>query len=310
MSSSIKAILDRLDPVKDFVIRRPLSEQELESLKQQVGLPIPGELREYFSLVGLFQDLTWYGGSEYEVHQRVEDFTLSRKALVENFCRDGARYFPFAGNGSGDEIVVAEVDGGLKLFFADHETLEISEIGLFSEWLSTVVEVTLKRRKPANSEKKWCVQLSFKTAQPEPIIGILRQFAPAQLGEWSKEKTMPSGVVTSEAPLTFGERLLTLKKLDLRHPWGTPSFSFDFDEPATLASSESLIGRMDTTFRASDLGYKVIDYGPLALDYIDDEEEGDDETESKSAKRPWWKFWYRLKRQPRPRRWWRSLFER
>jgi hypothetical protein len=64
MFSSITAILERLEPAKDFVIRRPLTEQELESLEQQVGLPIPTELREYFSLVGLFQDLTVYGRSE------------------------------------------------------------------------------------------------------------------------------------------------------------------------------------------------------------------------------------------------------
>jgi hypothetical protein len=293
MSTSIKAILDRLEPVKDFVIRRPLTEQELKSIEQQVGLPIPGELREYFSLVGLFQDLTTYGGSEYEVDQRVEDLTLSRKALVENFCRDGASYFPFAGDGAGDEIVVAEVEGKLKLFFADHETLEIREIGLFSEWLTGVVDAALQRRRPANSEKKWCVQFSFDTAQPEPIVEILRQFAPAKLGGWSKEKTMPSGVVTSEAPLTYGDRQSTLKKLELRHPWGTPMFSFDFDEPATTPLSESLIRRMDATFRASNLGYKLVDYGPLAVDYAGDEEDGDDESGSgaNSAKRLWWKFW-------------------
>ena len=294
MSSSIKAILDRLDPVKDFVIRRPLTEQELESLEQQVGLPIPDELREYFSLVGLFQDLTSYGGSEYEVYERVGDLTLGRKFLVEIIGGKATSYFPFAGDGAGDEIAVADVDGELKLFFADHETRKITEIGPFSEWLNGVVDAALKRRRPANSEKKWCVQLSFKTAQPEPIIEILQQFAPAKLGEWSNERTMPSGVVTSEAQLTFGERQSTLKKSELRHPWGTPSYSFDFDEPATIPTSESVIRRMDGAFRASNLGYKLVDYGPLALDYAGDKEDAENETGSsgaKAAQRPWWKFW-------------------
>src|SRR5262249_14969591 len=108
---------------------------------------------------------------------------------------------------------------------------------------------------------------------------------------WSQEKTLPSGVVTSEAPLTFGERQLTLKELDLRHTSGKPSFSFDFDEQATLTFSESLIRRLDIALRASVPGYKLVDYGPLALDYAGDEEDGDDEGESKSVKRPWWKFW-------------------
>jgi len=290
MSSSIKAILDRLDPVKDFVIRRPLTEQELESLEQQVGLPMPAELREYFSLVGLFQDLTSYGGSEYEVHERVKELTLGRKFLVEIIGGKATTFFPFAGDGAGDEIAVADVDGNLKLFFADHETLKITEIGLFSEWLSGVVDAALKRRGPANTEKEWCVQFSFKTAQSEPIVEILRQFAPVKLGEW-KEKVMPSGVHTAAAPLTFGERELTMNKLDLRHPWGSPSFSFDFDEPATTPTSESLIRRMDSAFRGSNLGYKLVDYGPLARDYAGDEEDADHETDSKPAKRAWWKFW-------------------
>jgi hypothetical protein len=293
MFSSIKAILDRLDPVKDFVIRRPLTEQELASLEQQVGLPIPSELREYFALVGLFQDLT-IRGSDYEIHWRVEDFTLSRKFLVENFGREGETFFPFAGDGAGDEIAVAEVDGKLKLFFADHETLNITDIELFSEWLSRVVDAALKWRGPANSRKNWYVQFSFKTIQPEPIIEILQQFAPAKLGEWSEETPMPSGVYTSEAPLTFGERQLSLNKSDLRHRWGCPSFSFGFYEPATTSYSESLIRRMDTTFRASNLGYKLVDYGTLAPDYRGDKEDAEIETGgsgSKAAKRPWWKFW-------------------
>jgi hypothetical protein len=291
MPSAIKAILDRLNPVKDFVIRRPLSDRQLKSLQQQVGMPIPGELHEYFSLVGLFQDLTVYRRSEYEVHERTKDLILSRKFLVENIGGKAESLFPFAGDGAGDEIGVAEVDGKLKMFFADHETRNITEFGLFSEWLSGVVDAALKRPGPANSEKKWCVQFSFDTKEPEPIIEMLRQFGPAKLGEWSKEKTMPSGVVTSEASLTFGERQLTLKKLDLRHPWGTPSFSVDFDEPATTPSSESLIRRRDIAFRASAPGYKLGDYGPLALDYASDEEDADNETESKAAKHPWWKFW-------------------
>jgi len=290
MPSPIKAILDRLDPVKDFVIRRPLSEQEMESLEQQVGLPIPAELREYFSLVGLFQDLTSYGGSEYEVHERVRDLTLSRKFLVENIGGKGARLFPFAGDGAGDEIAVGEVDGKLKLFFADHETLEIREIGLFSEWLNGVVDAALKRRRPANSEKKWCVEFSFKTPQAEPIFEILRKFEPTIFEGWSEEKVMPSGVHTSEAHFTFGGRKLVLKKSDSRHPWAHPNFSFSFDEPVTLSPSESVIRKLDAAFRGTDLGYKFGDWGPLALDYAGDEE---DEGDSgwKSAKRPWWKFW-------------------
>lgn len=292
MSSSIKAILDRLDPVKDFVIRRPLTGQGLKSLEQQVGLPMPAELREYFSLVGLFQDLTSYGGSQYEVHEHVNDFTLSRKALVENFCRDGASYFPFAGDGAGDEIVVAEVDGKLKLYFADHETLEIREIGLFSEWLSGVVDAALKRRRPANNEKKWCVEFSFKTPQAEPIFEILRKFEPTIFEGWSEEKVMPSGVHASEAPFTFGGRKLVLKKSDSRNPWAHPNFSFSFDESVTMSPSESLIPKLDAAFRGSDLGYKFGDWGPLALDYAG-EEDIDIETDSrpKPTKRPWWKFW-------------------
>jgi hypothetical protein len=71
-------------------------------------------------------------------------------------------------------------------------------------------------------------------------------------------------------------------------------YSFDFDEPATLPNSQSLIRRLDTAFQASNLGYKTVGYGrPLAIDYPEDEGAGVTKNVllPDRVKRPWWKFW-------------------
>ncbi len=298
MSQSVRAILDRLEPVKDSIALRPLTENELNALEKQVGLAMPTAFRDYFAEVGLFQDLTLYGRSEYEVHSRAEDFVLMRKFLVENFGAAASKLFPFADDGAGNEIATAQVNGELRLYFADHETQYVTEIGLFSEWLSAVVETALRDPKASNDQKRWCVQFSFKTPQAEPIFEILRKFEPTTFGAWSEEEVMPSGVHVSEAPFTFGVQKLILTKSDSRHPWAHPNFSFSFDELATLLPSESLIRRLDIAFHDSNLDYKLVDYGLLVLKNAVDEanvEHGENSKvrgeKLKSRKRRWWKFW-------------------
>jgi hypothetical protein len=65
-----------------------------------------------------------------------------------------------------------------------------------------------------------------------------------------------------------------------------------------LSLSESLIRKLEVAFRDSDLGYKLIDYGPLVLSASGDEEyvEPDDRAavtkeKQNGGKRCWGKFW-------------------
>lgn len=271
MADSVLSILSKLDPISDKLVWRPLSEDEIQALEAVVGVPMPSCLREYFHAVGLFQDLTAYGTSEYEILDRSDQFRESRQLLVKNFGQSAANLFPFAGNGAGDVIAVAEESSEGMLFFADHTTLEIRQIGSFYVWLSSVVEAALKNDRPANSEKKWCVQFSFRMQSPASIVAVMRELRPVNLGEWSKPKVSPSNVHSSEAPLIFGEEQLILKRSDY-HTWEQPMFSLDYSEPVHLSLSDSLIRKLDTAFRATNLPYKLLDYGPLSLRWAEKKE--------------------------------------
>jgi hypothetical protein len=262
MSESVQKLLAKLEPIQQRVVRRPLNEEALASLERETGLPIPACLREYLKQVGLFQDLTTSGASEYELFERAEEFPSSRKFLMEHFGKAGAELFPFAGDGAGNIIAAAPGRNCDRLFFADHETLELKEVGSFCDWLSSVVDAALSNECAENSAKHWYVQFSFKVASPEPVLQVLQRFGAVELGAWTAKKVMPSGVETSEAPLKFCEDALVLKRSDFSS-WETSLFFLDYNEPVTVSSGERRIQQLDAAFRQAGLGYKLVDYGPL-----------------------------------------------
>ncbi len=289
VADSVSGILARLEPISSSVVRTPLSAEEVHTLETTVGVPIPSCVREYLRTMGLFQDLTAYGTSEYEVLDCLDQFRKDREVLVKNFGQSAANLFPFAGDGAGDIIAVAEEPEGGMLFFADHETLEIKKIGTFCDWLSSVVESALKKERPANAEKRWCVQFSFRLSSPEPILTVMRQLGTASLGEWSEPKISPSDVHSFEAPLFFGKDHLTLKRSEY-WTWEQPMFSLDYNEPVGLAASNSVIRKLDAGFREASLAYTLVDYGPLSLEW------GETESTNQSAQTPWARLWSKLTR--------------
>ncbi len=118
---------------------------------------------------------------------------------------------------------------------------------------------------------------------------MIRQFGNVKLGAWSSPKILPSKVKTSEAALVFENEQLLLKRSDY-HTWEQPMFSFDYSESVDLASSASLIRKLDKAFQQAGLGYKLIDYGPLSLD------ESENEPTNEKTKTPWSRFWSKLTR--------------
>jgi hypothetical protein len=138
-----------------------------------------------------------------------------------------------------------------------------------------------------NSEKKRCVEFTFRVPTAEPILQTLRRFGPTSLGAWSDKKVTAAGVETCQARLSLDSQELVLKKSEYA-TWTQPMFSFDYKEPATLPEETSKIRSLDEAFRRADLGYKLVDYGVL---HIEDKESEDLEPARETAGKPWWKFW-------------------
>jgi hypothetical protein len=284
MIETVRTTLARLEPIKDRIFSAPMTGDELIALERDVALAIPSCLREYFRLVGLRQDLISYKESDYEVFAHAEDFREQRQFLIKHFGEAATLLFPFADDGAGNVVAVAEGQECCQLLFADHETLKLTEIGTFCAWLTKVVDAVLKQDLPLNREKKWCVQFSFRLAAPEPILVVLQQFGETRLGAWTEKGVTPAGVRCSEASFTFADRQMLLKKSEY-HTWTQPMFSFDCHEPATVPKEQSIIRKLDQAFAAADLAYKLVDYGVLS------KSEAPDPATASRAARPWWKFW-------------------
>jgi hypothetical protein len=284
MIESVRTNLARLEPINDRVFRSPMTEEELTAIERDVGMAIPSCVREYFRLVGLRQDLNSYQASEYEVFEHAGELLEQRQFLLKNFDSSAAALFPFAGDGAGNVVAAAQGKDCCTLFFADHETGKITEIGTFCDWLAKVVEAALKQERPLTSEKKWCVQFVFRVPTQAPIVHTLRQFGEVRVDAWSPKKVTRAGVETSEARLTLGSEELLFKKSEY-YTWTQPMFSFNYDEPATVPQDRSKIRKLDEAFRAADLGYKLVDYGVLF------KEDEDSQPRYESPGKPWWKFW-------------------
>jgi hypothetical protein len=199
-----------------------------------------------------------------EVYQRAEGLRSTREFLTENFDDAASPLFPFADDGAGNVLAVAQGKDCCPLFFADHETLEIEELGTFCDWLAKVVDAALKHDRAPNTEKEWRVEFGFRVADQQPILEALQRFGHAHLGPWTHKRVTDVGVASWEAPLTFAGRQLRLRRSEY-HTWPEPMFSFNFDEPATVPTEQSTIRKLDHAFRALDLGYSLVDYGVLAM---------------------------------------------
>jgi hypothetical protein len=287
MPDPIRRILSRLEPISDKVVRRPLAEEEILALEATVDMPLPACVRDYFRTIGLFQDLTAYGTADYEVFDHLDQFRKQREYLTANFDKSTVNLFPFADDGAGNVIAVAGGTENDTLFFADHETHELRRIGSFCDWLSSVVDAALNTERPANAEKKWCVQFSFRVSGPEPILTVIRQFGAVNMGEWSDPKTLPSKVNSSEAPLDFANEELILKRSQY-HTWEQPMFAFDYSEPVDLPPSASVIRKLDASFQRAGLAYKLVDYRPLSLEWRKPK------SADQTTKTPLGKIWSRL----------------
>jgi len=98
----------------------------------------------------------------------MNDFPEMRQFLVRNFGQPAANLFPFADDGAGDVIAVREDPEQATFVFCHHETLKITEIGPFCEWLSSNVE--RPRSQGPQTPKKMVCAILLHHRTPEPIL--------------------------------------------------------------------------------------------------------------------------------------------
>jgi len=272
------AILAPLDALPN-VVRRPFTAQAIADLEAGVGMSAPLGVRAWLTRVGLFQDVTDRADIDFQLLGSPDAIIGSSRAIGQILGPDGAAgLFPFGDDGAGDVVAVRpRTDGSDELVSVDHETGKISSEGRFEDWLSRVVQAAIDAPTSA-SDKQWCVQFSFKTVGIGAIFDAMRTIAAVEVNEdaWSAAATSPAGLRQDKLPFRLDGHPLTLSRLRY-DGWITPIFSFDFQESAFVPPEQSLIAILDATFRARrDLGYTLVDYGPLDVNVSDEEDDAND----------------------------------
>jgi hypothetical protein len=261
MISRIDAAIAKLEPIKDRVLLRPLDEPEVIRLEGEIG-PLPSCLRRYYQRVGIFEDLTSYGASEFEVQHRFEAITDFAESLRDEVGDPSA--VPFGDDGAGNQIYVTPVTPCDRLFFFDRETRQVSEVGPFCEWLENTVAAALATpdARAPNMTKRWYVQFSFEGPSEVPILsafGRITDVSPSN--DWRITGTSPANVTSAELPFLWGSQRLVLKRLTYPS-WQFPHFFVDYSEPVLLPAAVSVIRVLDAMFEADQsLRYKRVDYG-------------------------------------------------
>jgi len=270
MSSSIQDILAPLDPHWDRIIRRPLSSKEIDDLGRLVGLPVPQPLREYLREVGLFQDLTCWQASSFELYDDPGQFVSAREFLIQILPRQkAADLFPIGHDGAGNEFCLPSADGvPCRIHIVDHETGKVSKKKDFTDWLQSVVAKVKRgiRRRPPNDRKAWCVQFTFFRTSYSDLEKLLRSIGKVKSldADWMNRETNRYGVTTCERWLELNGNRLKLGRSECAD-WDSPLLAFDMQEPHHPGLARSQIRQLDVLFRAKCPGYKLVDYGPLDI---------------------------------------------
>lgn len=267
MSTSVKEILAPLDPYWDRIIRQPLTQEAVDDLEQQVGLPVPTPLRDFLMSVGLFQDLTSWKVSPIAVYDRRSQFIDTRRYLCKFLPAKYQNLFPFGDDGAGNVFALpSETDGPWRIHFVDHETRKVSRRKEFEVWLQSVVKKVLRgiRRRVPNEFKVWSVQFCFHNTSFEELAGVLES-----TGSFTQIDTDWNNFNTSSAGVTSSDRLVELEGEEIRigrleySGWDGPILSFNLREPLADGLEHSRIRGFDTLFKEQFAGYGFVDYGPL-----------------------------------------------
>ena len=271
MTLLVHQILAPLDQYWDRIVRRPLPDESLVRLEQEIGLSLPECLREYLQIVGLFQDLTYVENNPIFVFESIAEYAAARRDLLDGLYGEiDMKLLPFGHNGAGDIYAVLSSDKeDANIFFLrqDIPAAEATDM-TFSTWLEGIVSSALETidlRTP-NHAKNWRVQFTFRSGDFDGILQVIQQLGSAILeGDWQHNETTQTGVNKSTAQIWFADQTLRVRRLEYPQ-WIAPWYFIDMAEPLDVNGSGSIIQKLDDLFREHIPGYGLINFGAIEQD--------------------------------------------
>jgi hypothetical protein len=265
-STNVQTALRSLGAARGSVYLEGLTEAEVVAMETEVGIEAPPLLRDYYRKVGLVQDLT-YAGKHIDLRpfEKARECRQAREGLLEIFGEIAEEAFPFALDQAERTWAVVPSDAGERLVMFDLELATQTQKQLFAEWLAgTISDAALNADNLVpNSKKRRYVQFTFSALAEGDVFAACDDAAEVkQLSGWEGEETSAAGVKTAKRRFALSDELLTMSRME-HASWPRPIFSFDFSEPVSTPLENSLLRRLHRMFSAREIGYKLVDYGPL-----------------------------------------------
>ncbi|MCA9910657.1 MAG: SMI1/KNR4 family protein [Anaerolineae bacterium] len=207
MTTLVRRILAPLDPYWDRIVHRPLNNESLLRLEQEVGLTLPLCLRDYLQTVGLFQDVTYVENNSIFVFESIAEYAAARRDLLDGLYGEiDMKLLPFGHNDAGDLYALLPTDDDeedARIFFLrqDIPAAEATDM-TFSSWLESIVNTVLKtvELRTPNQEKTWRVQFTFRGGDFDAILNVMQRLGSAALADdWQHVETSQTGVNKSTA---------------------------------------------------------------------------------------------------------------
>jgi len=250
-------ILLKLEPYKDKAFWFPLSDTEIKGLEKQIGQSFPSYFRKFLRTFGIRQDFV------FELLNREQDFIAEYKYLPKSL----RQYFVPIGSSSagGDTWLIKAKSEEQIIYEFWHEgngelaTLDFSFTELIDRNINELGE--LYDRKPFNKDKNWCVQFAITTTKESLLLKTIDAH---QTKGWTDAKISSAGVYTYDTEIELASKKIRLGRQEYKD-WEKPTYYFNWNEPAYQIGTDSFIRTLDKKLTKAFKGYKLIDYGILAL---------------------------------------------
>ncbi len=272
MSNPIQEILAPLEPHWDRVVRSPLSDKEIKRLEKDVGVALPDVLKQYLAEIGLYQDLTNWGNSTIELHEKPEQFAAARQYVAKLVKPTAPELFPFGGDGAGNEFCLpTDHELPCRIHFVDHETGKVKKQKEFTVWLESVVKKVVRgiKRRPLNEKKVWSVQFSFNSTPFDRLVELLGSVGKVQVidDDWKNSDTSPAEVTSTDRRIEFNGAERKIGRLECAD-WEFPMISLTLREPVLTPIEDSQIRALIAVFKNNCPDYKLVNYGALDIDEL------------------------------------------
>lgn len=257
MDTTYTDIQLKLEPYKDKAFYFPLSLNEVTNLQKQIGQNFPDYYRQFLLTFGIRQDFV------FELFKREEDFADQYKWLPKKLRRD---FVPIGGSSAGgDTWLIKSNSEEQKIYELWHEgngeltELDFSFKELIEKNISELGE--LFERKPFNKDKNWCVQFSIQTTKETELLKTINA---QQTKGWTDVEVSSAGVRSFETEIELASKKIRLSRQEFKG-WQKPIYYFNWKEPAYQIGAGSFIRTLNEKLIKAFKGYKLIDYGILAL---------------------------------------------